>query len=439
MGGLACALALAKQGFTHIDVYESASNLGFVGAGIQCAPNMARILDRLGCWADIEAEAVDVKETSVRQGATNDELAYVDLRYIRKEYSHPHMVAHRASLAGGMYEGCKKEKAINFFFGTACEKVDTWSPKPSFIAIRRKGGENYKVECDVLLAADGIKSVVRDQMLQLLGHHDAKVIDTKQAAYRIMVKREDMENDPDLKPLIDNDQVTRWIGEKRHIIAYPISRHQIYNMSSAQPDRNFANAPDATYTTKGSKQEMLETFHDFHPVVQKLLNKVPDGEVCEWKLRVHTPLPTWVHGSVGLVGDACHPTLPHLNQGAAQAIEDAAVIATVLDLIPSESLTPKGINKALKIYENVRKDRAYTLVDLAAQNGRALHLGEGAAKEERDRQFRELKEKGGSVPDKWADKDVQKNIYSWDAYVEAEKGFKEQWNTITPSEEVIAA
>ncbi len=66
MGGLACALALAKQGFTHIEVYETASNLGFVGAGIQLAPNMARILDRLGVWKDIEREAVDLKETSIR-------------------------------------------------------------------------------------------------------------------------------------------------------------------------------------------------------------------------------------------------------------------------------------------------------------------------------------------------------------------------------------
>jgi len=67
MGGLATALALAKKGFTHIDVFETASNLGFVGAGIQLAPNMARILDRLGCWKDIEAEAVDIKETSIRR------------------------------------------------------------------------------------------------------------------------------------------------------------------------------------------------------------------------------------------------------------------------------------------------------------------------------------------------------------------------------------
>lgn len=67
MGGLACALALAKEGFTHIDVYEYASNLGFVGAGIQLAPNMARILDRLGCWSDIAKEATTIHETSIRR------------------------------------------------------------------------------------------------------------------------------------------------------------------------------------------------------------------------------------------------------------------------------------------------------------------------------------------------------------------------------------
>lgn len=67
MGGLSCALSLAKEGFENIDVFETASNLGFVGAGIQLAPNMARILDRLGCWKAIEAEAVDLKETSIRR------------------------------------------------------------------------------------------------------------------------------------------------------------------------------------------------------------------------------------------------------------------------------------------------------------------------------------------------------------------------------------
>jgi len=407
---LACALALAKQGFTHIDIYETASNLGFVGAGIQLAPNMARILDRLGVWADIEREAVELKETSIRQGDEDKELAHVDLRYIRETYGYPHMVGHRSSLAGSLYEGCKRERAISFHFATALEAVESFSPRPK-IRVKPRNGEPYSVQADVFLAADGVKSVTRDTILQEL-KADARIEDTQQAAYRIMLRREEMEHDPELLELIDNDVVIRWIGEKRHIIAYPVSNKSIYNVSTAQPDKNFAAAPSATYTTKGSKSAMLATFGDFCPKIQRMLRLVPDGEVCEWKLRVHSPLPTWVHGSVALIGDACHPTLPHLAQGAAQAIEDAAVLGVVLSRCPDKS--PESINKALVVYERVRKERAETLVELAAANGRDLHLGAGAAKEERDKKFAALKEKKGTVPDKWADADVQKMIYGHD-------------------------
>jgi salicylate hydroxylase len=331
------------------------------------------------------------------------------------------MVGHRSSLAGSMFEACKREKAITFHFSVAEEEVESWSPKPT-IKVKPRGGEPYLVQADILLAADGLKSRIRDQMLKEL-NINAQVIDTNQAAYRIMLRREQLEHDPELLELIDGDRVIRWIGEKRHIIAYPVSSKQIYNLSTAQPDTNFAAAPSATYTTKGSKSEMLKTFSDFCPKIQRMLNLVPDGEVCEWKLRVHSPLPTWVHGSTALVGDACHPTLPHLAQGAAQAIEDAAVLGVVLSRCPDSS--PESINKSLRVYQELRKGRAETLVELAAASGRALHLGEGAAKAERDKQFAALKEKKGAVPDKWADADVQKQIYGHDCMKIAEESFDE--------------
>lgn len=124
-----------------------------------------------------------------------------------------------------------------------------------------------------------------------------------------------------------------------------------------------------------------------------------------------------------MLGDVCHPTLPHLNQGAAQAIEDAAVISVVLSRLPNTS--PTSINKALHVYERVRKTRAETLVELAAASGRALHLGEGAAKEERDRQFAALRAGKGPSPDKWADADVQRQIYGFDCMQVAEDSFEE--------------
>ncbi|KAL9083313.1 MAG: hypothetical protein Q9165_008571 [Trypethelium subeluteriae] len=426
MGGLACALALKKHGFDRVEVYESASNLGFVGAGIQMAPNMARILDRLGCWNNIAKEATNIKSTSIRQGNTNKELAFVELADIQDNYGYPHMVGHRSSLAGNIYEGCRREK-VAFFFSTTVESITTFGPKPSFVA-RPRRGDAYTVEADIVLAADGIKSNCRVSMLKEL-NADANVEDTGQSAYRIMLKREQMENDPELKELIDSDRVTRWIGEKRHIIAYPVSNKNIYNISTAHPDTHFAEAPSATYTTRGSKSDMFHTYSSFGELCHRMLDLVPEGEVCEWKLRVHAPLPTWVHGSVALVGDACHPTLPHLNQGAGQAIEDAGVLAVVLSKLPDRS--PQSINKALQVYERVRKERAELLVGLAAASGKALQLGEGAAKEERDRQFAALKGNKGPVPDKWADGDTQKMIFGHDCMKVAEESFDEIFKSLT--------
>jgi salicylate hydroxylase len=113
-----------------------------------------------------------------------------------------------------------------------------------------------------------------------------------------------------------------------------------------------------------------------------------------------------------------------MAQGAAQAIEDGAVLGVVLSKLPEA--TPEAIRKVLKVYEGVRMDRAYQLVELAAASGRSLHLGEGAAKEERDRQFAALKEKkGGAVPDKWADADVQKQTYGEDVMKTANERFDE--------------
>jgi salicylate hydroxylase len=337
------------------------------------------------------------------------------------------MVGHRASLANALYEGCKREKAIRFLFSTTVEKVQTYSPRPCFTATPRNGDAPYNVVADILLAADGVKSNTRVEILKELGV-TADVKDTGQAAYRIMLSRDQMANDLELLALINGDRVTRWIGERRHIIAYPVSSKTIYNLSTTQPDANFAAAPSATYTTKGSKTAMLSVYADFCPMVLRMLELVPEGEVCEWKLRVHAPLPTWVHGSIALVGDACHPTLPHLAQGAAQAIEDAAVLGVVLSRIPDQS--PESINKALRVYEKVRKERAETLVDLAAASGKAMHLGDGQAKEERDKAFAALKSGKGPVPDKWADADVQKLIYGFDCMKVAEDTFQETFEKI---------
>ena len=354
-------------------------------------------------------------------------MALVSLPGIQEKYGYPHCVGHRSTLAGQIFDGCEQNKAIRFHFSHSVTAIKSFKPK-AVIDIQPRNGETYTIEVDILLAADGIKSVIRPEILREL-QYDADVVDTGQAAYRISLTREEMQHDPELLALIDKDAVTRWIGEKKHMIAYPVSSKTVYNIATAHPDVNFAEAPTATYTTKGSKDSMMSTFGDFCPLVHKMLDMVPDGEVCEWKLRVHHPLPTWVHGVAALVGDAAHPTLPHLNQGAAQAIEDAGVLSVALAKLPDTS--SESINKALQVYERVRKRRAETLVDLAALSGKTLMLGEGEAKKERDKMFAAIsKDQKGSVPDKWADAEVQAMIYGHDCMQVTEDTFDEIFNSL---------
>ncbi|KAI1436080.1 FAD/NAD(P)-binding domain-containing protein [Xylaria sp. CBS 124048] len=431
MGGLACALGFAKKGFRKIDVYEAASNLGFVGAGIQLSPNLARVLDRWGCWDQIHAEATAITSSSIREGSTNKELTLVQMPDISQLYGYPHCVGHRASLAGSLFESCELQPAITFHFSTALERIQDFGPKKVLFTAKPSNGEAYGVETDVLLAADGIKSVVRSELLQAV-NSSAEVEDTGQAAYRIMLPRSDMEKDPEMLELLDSNCALRWIGERRHIVAYSISNKTMYNMSTCQPDTNFAAAPSVTYTTRGDKSAMLRVFDDFCPLVRRMLSLVPEGEVCEWRLRSHKPLTTWTLGAVALIGDACHPTLPHLAQGATMAIEDGAVVAECIAAAIPVPLTDGrvevdrgAVSRALKVYELLRKDRTSALVEMAAFSGRTLHLGEGKAREERDRQFAEARRTGKAVPDKWTSPEVQQMIYSYDCVAEARERFGE--------------
>lgn len=192
-------------------------------------------------------------------------------------------------------------------------------------------------------------------------------------------------------------------------------------MSTAHPDTHFTAEPTSTWTSSnGSKADLLDTFKTFCPRVQKLLNLVPEGNVLEWRLRVHLPLKTWVDGNVCLTGDAAHSTLPHLAQGAAQAAEDAAVLAVVLSRVSKKD----DIHKALKVYEVspagitsslekpdlispsqiMRKSRAEFAVSQAYANGKGLQLSGGADRDARNQKFKNADPKGGANPDKQVDK-----------------------------------
>lgn len=167
-------------------------------------------------------------------------------------------------------------------------------------------------------------------------------------------------------------------------------------------------AAKESWTKKGSKKEMMDFYKDWCPEVRNLLSYVPEGDVMEWTLNSHRPLPSWHENKVVLIGDACHPMLPYVAQGAAQAMEDAAVLQCVL----AKSST--NVPLAIEIYEQVRKARGEAVQSSAAITRKALHLPDGPEQEERDRKIREAAKGQGDNPDLWADTEFQQFIWGTD-------------------------
>ncbi|CAI6081945.1 unnamed protein product [Clonostachys chloroleuca] len=434
IGGLTAALSFARRGFKKIDVYENAPALGFVGAGIQIAPNLIRVLDSLGIWkgSALEVEPTRVSEVFVYDGTSNIELAHVPMTGMHTKYGYSHYAGHRASLAGVIYDAAKAEPSVHFHFGTTLVGVSSFGPGKVTFSVEENDKTKRSIETDVLIGADGIKSVVRDSILSGLGLV-AEVEETGTAAYRLLLQREQMERYPGLLKMIDSNAVRRWIGEKRHLIAYPISNHTIFNIATAQPDVNFAGLTNATWTNKGDKSAMMSVFAEFCPLVRQMLDLVPDGDIVEWRLRAHKPLPTWTRGNVALLGDACHPTLPHLSQGAAMAIEDAASLAEALAMVPGGHADRAAVAKSLKVYELLRKPRTTELVRLASASARTLHLGAGQEREARDRQFEAARSNGAPLPDRWASPEVQKMIFDHNCIEDTKARFPTVFATQTNS------
>jgi len=353
IGGLAAALACARAG-CDVRLYEQAAAFSEVGAGVQLGPNAVRRLQAFGLGAALDAVAARPVSLSVRHAITGRELAALPLNPgMAARYGAPYCTVHRADLHGVLLDALSQDGRV---------RLKTASPVR---AVRQDAGcvtlslaADLEVEGDLLVGADGLWSAVREQVLG-----DGTATPSGQVAYRALVDQQA------LPATLRSQQVTAWLGPRLHVVAYPVRRGELLNVVAIVQSeyRGQAQDWDQDAVAAGLHTAMGTTC----AAVRDLVQAMPHWRL--WVLNARAPVrgaDAMVRGRVALLGDAGHPMLPYLAQGAGMAIEDAAELGNLLTMTSAAAL---DVPLALSRYALNRWQRVARVQARALRNGRIFH------------------------------------------------------------------
>ncbi len=345
IGGLAAAMALAERG-ARVEVFERAPALAEVGAGIQVGPNGVAVLEALGARDGAERLAATPDGLELRDHRGDRVVARVPLgREVAKRYGRPYWQFHRADLLSVLVAGAS-EAGVELHLGRGVAAV---AAMDAGVSVETEDGARSVFE--IAIGADGVRSRVRR------AHFDAAPPRfTGHVAWRGLVDASDL---PDgLFP--DGACVT--MGPGRHLVTYPLRGGRLINFVAVEERADWT---EEGWTAPDDPENLRRAFAGFGDATEALLARVEDTFL--WGLFDHPPLDRWSIGRIGLLGDACHPMLPFLAQGATMALEDAWVLAAELDVAESPE-------RGLMAYEARRRSRATRVQQAAARNGRVYHL-----------------------------------------------------------------
>ncbi|KAI0449075.1 FAD binding domain protein [Xylaria acuta] len=403
LAGLATAISTRLEGH-RVTILEKAPKLEEVGAGLQLTPNATRLFRRWGVFDELKSKAAVPSYLAVRRYDGTQLLAYEE-RFQEKmiqRYGAPFWDVHRADL-----QTCLVHRAISLGVdmevGCEIDSVDF-----DQAVVTAKDGRCFRG--DVILGADGLWSRTRNLMLQ----RDVPPQPTGDLAYRIILDLEDI-RDPELRRLVSNPSVNFWIGPRSHAVGYSVREGLTYNLVLLRPD----DLPMDVSRASANVDEMRKLFHDWDPILTKLLACVE--QVDKWRLMHLSSLTSWGHqdGKFVMAGDACHPMLPYLAQGANSSLEDGAVLGRLLGHVTS----PGKIALAIELYEKARKGRGEGIAKEALNQRASFHLEDGPVQEERDKIFLDSlgKEPQSPFPSRWTCPTIQPWLYGYDALAEADR------------------
>lgn len=339
IGGLTAAACLRRVGI-DVQIHEQARGFARLGAGIQHAPNAARVLRALGLEQRLRETAFQPAANNSRVHDTGELTFSLPLgRLVEERHGIPYFLMHRGDLHA-MLASIVPPEIIHLNHKLA--GIDQRGG-----AVRMTFTDGTTAEADAVIGADGVHSVVREA---LLGPEKPRF--TGRVAYRAVFPTARLNG-------LEVDPCVKWWGPDRHIVSYFTNprRDELYFVTST-PEPAF---DIESWSAKGDLTVLRKAYAEFHPQVRAILDACPD--VHKWALVVRDPLPRWGEGNIVLLGDACHPMTPYMAQGAATAIEDAAVLSRCVIGVDRD-----GVAAAFRRYEATRKPRTSTIQLTSAQN-----------------------------------------------------------------------
>jgi salicylate hydroxylase len=346
IGGLSAALSVAAAGY-RVVVAERSPDLSAAGAGIQIAPNAGRILADLGLDGALAAAAIEPVALDVRSGTTGKLLTALPATAFRERYGFPYRVIHRADLQAALAAAVGANAGITLELGTT---VPQFLVNADTLLVRIQGPRGIDVvPAAALIAADGVWSTFRDHIPGA-----AQPVGTGRTAWRATLPA-DIAAD-----LVAMDRTGLWLGRNAHLVHYPISQGAAVNIVAIVQEKWERKG----WSAVGARADIAAHFRGWPAAALKLLAAPVSWQ--KFALMTVDPHAAWTHGRLALLGDAAHAMLPFLAQGAAMAIEDAALLGRALT-------DARDIPAALHRYAAARKPRVTRMAEASRGAGDQYH------------------------------------------------------------------